>query len=37
MDTVLPLGLERTELAGDGIGDIGDELLGDETNIHTVL
>lgn len=37
MDTVLPLplGLEMTELAGDGIGDLGDELLGDRRRTLT--
>lgn len=34
MDTVLLLGLEMSEPAGDRIGDIGDELLHTNTHMH---
>lgn len=38
MDTVLPPpGLETTKLAGDGIGDIGDEPLGDRWRKMSII
>lgn len=38
MDTVLPPpGLEMTELAGDGIGDIGDKPLGNRRRKMSII